>query len=44
MILSYLALINFEEIKAVKGIASIIPILEDIPLMVSDATNAVEKK
>ena len=37
-------LINVEEISAVKGIASIIPMLDEIPLIVSRTINAVENK
>ena len=36
--------ISAEEIKAVKGIANTIPILDDRPLMVSRATKAVENR
>lgn len=37
-------LINVEEISAVKGIASIIPMLDEIPLIVSRTINAVENR
>lgn len=36
--------ISTEEINAVSGIASIIPILAEIPLIVSNATKAVENR
>ena len=39
--LSPYLLISLDDISAVKGIANIIPMLEDIPLIVSSAINAV---
>ena len=36
--------IKAEEINAVKGIASTMPILAETPLIVSSATNAVENR
>ena len=36
--------ISADEMNAVSGIASIIPMLEDTPLIVSSETNAVENR
>ena len=40
----FFLVIRAEEIKAVSGIERTIPILEEIPLIVSSATKAVENR